>query len=342
MQKIIILGTDLHGEKTEQAAKLAKNFSEIDFVKDNYLTLSLQNRKPLNRENACLIIPKLASSKIIRKLFQAFVLPFYLLILRIFYSNIITFWAPQEHYAHFILKLMKLLRYNVAFTIISGYDRNYSYLENCKIIICQSDRMMKNITKNVSPSRMMKIYPTLDLDLFKPSSNKKYELIIPSVPYKLEDFEERGIYRIIEVLKTDKFNSVVILRSKEAHLYFKSLGLKKCKLIFKALEDKELAEIMGASKVMPLLYSGNVPDMPLSAIEGLACGCFLITSNNMGISEIIRKNNFGTVLKNYEKFEEEVDRAIKAKRKYSKKEVEKYFNKDKNSENYKKIREMLK
>jgi glycosyltransferase involved in cell wall biosynthesis len=72
------------------------------------------------------------------------------------------------------------------------------------------------------------------------------------------------------------------------------------------LSEKELASILSNSRVMPLLYKES-PDMPLSAMEGLSSGCAIICTEKMGLSDLIKKDNSGVVVKNISDF----DKALK-------------------------------
>ncbi|MDP3881855.1 MAG: glycosyltransferase [Nanoarchaeota archaeon] len=297
MQKAILLGTDLHGDQSELAAKLVNDLrKEFDLRKINYKTLSIQNRKESRKEKNTLIVPRFTKLSPLRKIIQAFLLPINLLFLRTKYKNIITFWTADQKYHSYLFAFLKKIGYVINFTVISGYDKKYSALAYCDSIICQSEKMYNHLIKKFPSKNLRIIYPWANMSIFNPSK-KEYDILIPSVPYKVRDFKERGMEKIIELLKTGKFKSKVIFRSQESYDYFKNSGVRNTELINKILGEKELAKIMAKAKVIPLLYSKGCPDMPLSAIEGMACGCAIITTSETGLSEIIQKNKCGAIHK---------------------------------------------
>jgi len=336
MQKIIFLGTDLHGEPSELAAKLVNDLSKE--IK-NSKKLSIQHRKILRFQEKTIIIPKILRNEYLRKLIQGILLPVYLIFLRLRYNKLFSFWTVGGKYGKYhrrILRLLKLLGYETIFTVISGYDRDYSALKFCDKIICQSEKMKKHLSENISNKDIMVIYPWTDLKIFKPLK-KKNTLLIPSIPYKTKDFKERGIDKIIKILKNEEIKSKIIFRSNESHAFFKSLNLKNSFFINKFLNDKELSKIMGISKIIPLIYPSNAPDMPLSAIEGMACGCAIICTKDMGLADIIKKEKCGIIVNSEKDLIKAIKKILKSPKYYYKnarKTSEKYFDKNNNIEKY--------
>jgi len=329
----------LHGKPSELASKLVRDLSkEIEGA----VKLSTQNRKPLSGQKDAIVIPKIFENNYLRKIVQGVMLPFYLLFLRLKYDTIFSFWVADKKYHCFLFNFLKFLRYEIIFTIISSCDKDYSCLKFCDVIICQSERMGKALNK-IFPGKEIKIIPPwADLKLFKPGK-KENSLLIPSVPYKVEDFEERGINKMINVLKKNRIKTKIIFRSQESHRYFKKLDLKNVKLINKVLDDAELAKIMAGSKVIPLFYLANTPDVPLSAVEGLACGCSIICTDGMGLAEIIKKEKCGIVIQSRKNTEKEIIQAInkllknQSPNKRARTTAEKYFDKKKNIKEYVKL-----
>jgi len=193
--------------------------------------------------------------------------------------------------------------------------------------------MQKHLLKKFPTKDIEVVYPWVDLKVFK-SKKKQNKLIIPSVPYKIKDFEERGINKILKIIKEKNLKSKIIFRSLESYKYIKKMEIKNSILINDILSDENLSKLMADCKIIPLIYSENSPDMPLSAIEGLASGCAIICSKNLGISDIIRRNKCGIIVKNDS--ENEIINAItkifksKSYNKNARKTAEKYFDKSKN------------
>ena len=325
MQKIIFLGTDLHGKPSELASKIARDMTK---KAKNYTIVSIQNIKPISKENNKIIIPRFFKNERLRKIFQGILLPLFLIFLRTKHKKIFCIWTPSSRYHYYLFWLLKVLRYSLEFMVISGYDKNYEALKFCDRIICQSKRMKDYISSLFPEKEITLVYPSVDFEIFKPKK-KTYDILIPSVPYKIKDFEERGVDKIIKILKKGKFKTIIIFRSGESYNYFKKLNLKNVKLINKILDDKELAEIMSKAKVIPLIYEKNSPDMPLSAVEGLASGCAILCTENIGLAEIIKKEKCGIVIKNsknkeiWQVIEEILSNSIYNKN--ARKAAEKYF-----------------
>lgn len=329
MQKIIFLGTDLHNKPSEMASKLVR---DLEYEMKESTVLSIQNRKPSCLEENQIIIPRILNP--LRKIIQGFLLPFYLLFMRAGHDKIFTFWTPGR-YHYFLFKFLKILKYKLFFTVISGYDKDYSSLKFCDKIICQSRNMERYLSAIFPKKKIELVYPWTNLDIFKPK-RKENQIIIPSIPYKIRDFKERGVDKIIRILRTSKIKSKIIFRSDESYNYFKNLGLRNAQLINKILDDKELAEIMASSKVVPLIYFSNSPDVPLSAVEGLAAGCAVICTKNLGLSEILAREKCGIIASS----EREIIKALRKIFKeagYAKKArifAEKYFDRNKNIKKY--------
>lgn len=331
MSKVIILGTDLHGQPTELASKTVRSLKPKI---QNHKILSIQNRKKREKQKNTSVISRISRNNKIRKLFQSFALPIYLLILRMFgYSNIFTFWVANSYYHKLLFKFLKLIRYKIIFTVISG-EANLSVLKECDKVICQSDSMKKRISKSIPSSKIKIIYPSINLKKFKPSK-KTNTVLIPSVPYDVRDFSERGIDKILEFLKKSKLSSIIIFRSDSSYEYVMSQKIQNAKLINKQLSDKELSKITSTSRIIPLLYMKNAPDMPLSAIEGLASGCTIICLNNLGVSDIVQKEKAGIVIKAPSQLNEAIKSVLRNNNynKNARKTAGKYF-KEKNINSY--------
>ena len=294
MQNVIFLGTDLHNEPSELAAKLVRDLSSE--FKDSKM-ISIQNRKPWISNKKCLIVPRIFNNRKLRKITQGLLLPIYLTFNRPTRPNLMTFWTVSGKYHSFLLAFaQKVLRYKIIFTVISGYDKDYSALRFCDLIVCQSNKMHRHLKQIFLESKLRIIPPWTNTSLFAPAK-KEYDLLIPSIPYKIADFKERGIDEVMKFLKKSDLNTKVLFRSTESYEYFKSLGLRNVELINKVLSYKELSDLMSGARLIPLLYSKGSPDMPLSAIEGLACGCAVVTTKDIGLGEMLEENECGVVFK---------------------------------------------
>lgn len=325
MSKIIFLGTDLHGPQTELAAK---SVAKLKKLAKGSMLVSIEHRKKNIRQKDTAIIPKIFPNSRIRKILQAVILPVYLMRLRTKgYGRIFSFWVANKRYHRYLFKFLKLLGYQIVFTIISGKETNMSVLKECDLVICQSTEMKEKVDK-FGVKKTQLIYPGVDLAIFRPG-RKKSGIVIPSVPYSIKDFDSRGINDVLGIIKENSLPASVIFRSEEAYRFVKGLGIPGVRLINKNLGEKEIAKIMGLAKVIPLYYKDS-PDMPLSAIEGLASGCAVICSGNMGLSEIIAREKCGAVVKNRKELENAIKKHLTedSGQKNARKAAEKYFDID--------------
>lgn len=333
MQKVIFLGTDLHEKPSELASKLVR-----DLTKNlkKHVILSIQNQKIFSSQKRICIIPRVSKNEYARKIIQAILLPLYLLVLRAKYRKIFTFWTINGKYHYFLFKFLKSIKYQIIFTVISGYDKDYCALRFCDKILCQSERMRDYLRKLFPKKDIRILRPWADLRVFRPGE-KKDVVLIPSTPYKVKYFDERGIYEITEILKEGGIKSIVLVRSNEAYQYFRKS--KKIEIINKILDDKELANLMSFVKILPLIYSKNAPDVPLSAIEGLASGCAIICTKNLGLSDTIKEGGGGIVVNSNTEISKAIERIFKnaGYNKNARITAEKYFDKEKNIRRYFKL-----
>jgi len=290
MEGIIFLGSDIHGEANELATKLIRKL--IPYCK-KYKLLSIQDVGKFCQDKNVFVIPNISKIRMIRLLVIGVLLPIYLFFLRGKYNKIAMFWTASSIYHSFLFFYLKLLNYKLFFTVISGYDKNYSALKFCDKIICQSKRMEKFLRNKFSSKKITLIYPAVDLDIFKPSK-KKNVLVIPSCPHDVSEFKTRNLDKIIKLIREFKIKSIIITRTREVANYLRKQKIPNLKIIDKTLSNQELAEILSGAKLIPLIYKES-PDMPLSGIESLSCGCSVICSNKMGLADIVKKNKCGIV-----------------------------------------------
>lgn len=335
MQKIIFLGTDLHGNQTELASKTVRNI--VDKIKSTFLILSIQNEKRITESSRkTVIVPKLFSNRMLRLIIQSILLPIYLSSLRIVgYNKIATFWVTNSVYHYLLFRYLKLINYKIYFTVISGYDSNFNNLQFCDIIICQSQRMKEHLGNIFPTKNIVLIYPMVNLSVFQPSG-KKIDIVVGSIPYKKEFLNERGIITILESVLRLNTKSIFIFRGDETYNLLSKYQNQNLSMIRKDLNEKDLSNILGESKIVSTLYFKNAPDMPLSAIEGLSCGCTVLCTSNMGISDIVRDEECGVVIEDMNKIDDAIITILENKSfgRNSRKVAEKYFDEDINITKY--------
>ena len=308
MQKVIFLGTDLHGAPTELAATLV---TRLQRNTPGSHILSLQYRKPFVQKTNITIIPKIFNNIYFKRIAQAITLPLDLIKLRrLGYNTISSFWTTGTLYHKLLFCAIKKMGYRIIYTAITQHEHlNLSVLRSCDEIVAQSPKAYDYLKIKLPGKKINLIWPGIDLEAFKPGV-KRYDLIIPSVPYDVKDFDGRGINKIIKIIRENNLSAVIIFRSREAYEEVGKMKIKNVRLVYKSLTDAELSWLVGQCKVMPLFYEDS-PEVPLSAVEGLACGCTLVLSDNIGICEIVKKNNCGAIARNELELEELVKKFVK-------------------------------
>ena len=337
MDKVLFFGTDLHNSPTELASKTVRKLS---LRIPNSHVLSIQNVKNNNSKKEIAVIPRLTKIQPLRLFFQSILLPIYFTAYRLKgYKKIATFWTVNNLYHLFLFWYLKLLGFETYFTVISAYNKNYNSLKYCKVIICQSERM-RSFLSSMFPEKTLKVIrPGIDLGVFKPSK-KDIDIIIGSVPYSPSDLHLRGLDKVLDFLKENSnLSAVIISRSSKTSEFISKMNLKNIKIISKSLSEKDLAGMFGRSRGIVLLHK-IAPDMPLSGIEAMACGCSVICSDNMGLVEIIQKNNCGIVYGSLDDTLLISDIKSLSKRPFQKRcrnAAEKFFNLEANLKKYKKL-----
>lgn len=336
MSKIIFLGSDIHGEQTEHATKIVKRL--LPYY-PHHKVVSIQSIQKLSFRKNTWIVPMVFPIRQMRLFILGILLPFYLILLRIIgYKKIASFWTADKKYHDYLFKFLKIIGYKLFFTVISDSGKDYSPLISCEVIICQNKKIHRLLKEKFPQKNVSLIYPGIDLDIFHPS--KKQDIImIPSCPSKISNLSDRKINFLINFFKKNKLKSKILTRSLEISNFLENKKIPNSKIISKTLTDKDLAKEMSEVKLIPLLYVGGNPEMPLSSIEGLACGCAIICFNEMALAEVVEENKCGLVVKELKLTPEQVQEIFNNLQynKNARKTAEKYFDVKRMIRQYKEI-----
>lgn len=181
-----------------------------------------------------------------------------------------------------------------------------------KGIIAQSNRTKNQlISMGVDPSKIMLMYPLIDLSKFKysePPPLNRFKILFASSP-NLEvsgedNFGDKGVPLLLEAfkefLKEENALLYVLWRGKykrELYQMINRLDLKEhVEVIDKVVDMPEMYAKMHVT-VVPFLNLWRSPEIPLSAVESLACGRPVVATDVGEIAELVQKYRCGCVAK---------------------------------------------
>jgi len=188
----------------------------------------------------------------------------------------------------------------------------YKFASRLKGIIAQSGRIRDRLLEmGVAAQKIHVIYPWVDLDRFKPTAPPpldEFRILFASAPNAEipgeNIFEEKGVPLLLQAFKEFAKEHKARLRLLWRGYYNDALERKIEEL---ELEDKvdvinevvDTAKLLSESHitVIPFLNTRRSPEIPLSAVESLACGRPLVATDVVEISAIIETHKCGGVSK---------------------------------------------
>jgi glycosyltransferase involved in cell wall biosynthesis len=179
-------------------------------------------------------------------------------------------------------------------------------------IIVQSQKTKNQlISMGVDPYKIISVYPLIDLSKFKysePPPLNKFKILFASSPnleVKGEDnFRDKGVPLLLdafkEFIKEEDAILYILWRgkyNKELYQMINRLDLKDCvKVIDKVVGMPEMYAKTHIT-VIPFINLWRSPESPLSALESLACGRPVVTTDVGEIGELIQRYKCGCVSK---------------------------------------------
>lgn len=180
---------------------------------------------------------------------------------------------------------------------------------NLKAVICNSRMVRDDIARRFAvPAEKLKvIYNGVDLASFHPELRAKHRAwvradlgIADDVPVILfvgSGFERKGIPALLHALSLMQMRDAMLLvvgqdkKLKQMRLVARKRGVAERVLFLGGRQD--LRSFLGAADFfcLPTLYD----PMPNAAIEALACGLPVVTSNTCGAAELIKPGENGFV-----------------------------------------------
>ena len=179
-------------------------------------------------------------------------------------------------------------------------------------LIARSSKIKTELAAlNIDPEKIYVIYPQIDLEKFKysePRDLNVFRILFASAPTienpKENNFENKGVSLMLVAFKEfcKYYNAELILIWRNKHLKdlftkIKELKLEKSVKIYNGIVNMPRVYAQSHVAIIPYKNLIQSTEMPLSAIESLACGRPVLTSNIPEISELIRINKCGVVFK---------------------------------------------
>jgi glycosyltransferase involved in cell wall biosynthesis len=178
--------------------------------------------------------------------------------------------------------------------------------------IAQSKRTKNQlISMGINPSKITLIYPLIDLSKFRysepPPSNKLKILFAssPNLEVPSEDnFRDKGVPLLLEAfkefIKEEDAMLYMVWRGKyngELYQMINMLDLKENVKVINNVVDMQEMYAKVHITVIPFLNLWRSPEIPLSAVESLACGRPVVTTDVGEIAELIQRYKCGCVAK---------------------------------------------
>lgn len=180
-------------------------------------------------------------------------------------------------------------------------------------IIAQSKRTKNQlISMGVDPSKIALIYPLIDLSKFKyskPPPLNDFKILFASSPnlevHGEDNFRDKGVPLLLEAFKEFiKEENAIILYivwrgkyNKELYQMINGLGLKDHVKVIDGVVDMPEMYAKTHVTVIPFLNLWRSPEIPLSAVESVACGRPVVTTDVGEIGELVHRYKCGCVAK---------------------------------------------
>jgi len=177
-------------------------------------------------------------------------------------------------------------------------------------IIAQSRRVKERlISMGIEPDKIHLIYPWVDATRFKytePPNIEEFKILFASAPNVEREhqdlFSEKGLVLLLESFarfsQQHKASLILLWRGKYNEALFgkiKELNLESQVEVINKVADTPLLFTQAHITVTPFLTMSESPEVPLSAVESLACGRPVVTTNVPEIADIVEEYQCGCV-----------------------------------------------
>lgn len=179
-------------------------------------------------------------------------------------------------------------------------------------IIAQSKRTKNQlISAGVNPSKIILMYPLIDLSKFKysePLPMNKFGILFASSPNlevpREDNFRDKGVPLLLEsfkeFIKEEDAILYIVWREKYNKGLYQMINRLDLKSHVKVIDGVvNMPEIYAKTHitVIPFLNLWRSPEIPLSAVESLACGRPIVTTDVVDIAETVSSYKCGCISK---------------------------------------------
>lgn len=223
------------------------------------------------------------------------------------YNNFHFMLAPSTIFHKVLISYLNFLGANTIITLTKKAPR---YLKNCantKIIINNFDKSLRlNNSRFILP-------PTEFPSLNKADFAKKQNLALSTCPFRKKYLRDRGIISLLHAFKSIKnFKLLLLCRGEEARREIEKIINKDKIKNVRTLGNVAIRHYLTRAKALFNLYTGNSPEIPLSGIEALSHGCYLLSSDNV-LGRLAQKNKIGKIIHNEKEIAAELEKLKNSK-----------------------------
>lgn len=175
-------------------------------------------------------------------------------------------------------------------------------------IIAQSNKVKDQlIDLGIDSNKIYVVFPFIDLNKFKntePQNLNKFKILFASAPQIEDNFEGKGVSLLLE-----SFKEFVEYNDTMLYIVWRKVCIDKLYDKISELKLEAYVEVIDDIVSMPEMYAKShitvipylnlkwSPEIPLSAVESLACGRPVVTTDIAEIAEIVKKYKCGCVSK---------------------------------------------
>ena len=175
-------------------------------------------------------------------------------------------------------------------------------------IIAQSNTVKNQlIDLGIDSNKIYLIYPLIDLKKFKntvPQNLNTFKILFASAPLTEDNFEGKGVSLLLE-----SFKDFVEYNDTELYIVWRNVCIDKLYDKISELKLGDYVEVIDDFVSMSEMYAKShitvipyknlkmSPEIPLSAVESMACGRPVVTTDIAEIAEIVNAHNCGVVSK---------------------------------------------
>lgn len=175
-------------------------------------------------------------------------------------------------------------------------------------IIAQNNKVKNQlIDLGIDSNKIHVVHPIIDLNKFKntePQDLTKFRILFASAPRIEDNFEGKGVSLLLESFKDFvEYNDAIL------YIVWRGVCINKLYDKIRELKLENCVEVIDDIVFMPEMYAKShitvipylnlkwSPEIPLSAVESMACGRPVVTTDVAEIAEIIKKYKCGCVSK---------------------------------------------